>query len=126
MRNWRCGPKNRKATPRPEQIAKLPFVTYEEFDYVFFRWFESQQLPLPARWRRSDHFDELEEALESVAQGRGWSVVPLDAALGSAYRSRVRVHRWGRPCLNVVHLIGREQELRSEDAGLLRAASASA
>lgn len=117
------GPKTRKATPRAGDIAALPFVTYEEFEYVFFRWFESQQLPLPARWLRSDHFDELEEALESVAQGRGWSIVPLDSALGSAYRSRVRVHRLGRPCLNEVHLIGRERDLRSEDAGLLQAAA---
>lgn len=117
------GPKTRKATPRAGDIAALPFVTYEEFEYVFFRWFESQQLPLPARWLRSDHFDELEEALESVAQGRGWSIVPLDSALGSAYRSRVRVYRLGRPCLNEVHLIGRERDLRGEDAGLLRAAA---
>lgn len=117
------GPKTRRATPRAADVAALPFVTYEEFEYVFFRWFESQQLPLPSRWHRSDHFDELEEALESVAQGRGWSIVPLDSALGSAYRSRVRVHRLGRACLNEVHLIGRERDLRSEDAGLLRAAA---
>jgi len=59
-----------------------------------------------------------------VAQGRGWSIVPLDSALGSAYRSRVRVHRLSKPCLNEVHLIGRERDLRSEDAALLRRAAA--
>lgn len=118
------GPRTRKPVPAAAEIAELPFVTYEEYEYVFFRWFESQRLPLPARWHRSDHFDELEEALESVAQGRGWSIVPLDAAMASAYRRRLRVHRPGPACLNDVHLIGRERDLRGADAELLRAAAA--
>lgn len=117
------GQKARRATPAREAVGSLPFVTYEEFEYVFFRWFESQRLPLPSRWYRSDHFDELEEALESVAQGRGWSVVPLDAAMGSAYKARLRVHRLDGACLNEVHLLGRERDLRGDDAGLLRAAA---
>ena len=117
------GPKSRRATPARDEIATLPFVTYEEFDYVFFRWFESQHLALPSRWHRSDHFEELEEALESVAHGRGWSIVPMDAALGSAYKTRVRVHRLQVKCLNEVHLLGRERELKGEDAALLREAA---
>ncbi|TWI06314.1 DNA-binding transcriptional LysR family regulator [Luteimonas cucumeris] len=121
------GPKSRRATPAPEAIPKLPFVTYEEFEYVFFRWFETHRIPLPQPWNRGDHFDELEEALESVANGRGWCVVPLDSALGRAYRSRLRVHRLKRhACSNEIHLVGSERELRSEDAALLRIAALSA
>lgn len=119
------GPKSRrKASPAAEEIPSLPFVTYEEFDYVFFRWFEANRIPLPQPWHRVDHFDELEEALESVANGRGWSVVPLDSALGRAYRSRVQVHRLQRRvCTNEIHLVGSERELKSEDAALLRLAA---
>lgn len=121
------GPKSRRGSPAPEDIPALPFVTYEEFEYVFFRWFEANGIPLPQPWNRADHFEELEEALESVANGRGWSVVPLDSALGRAYRSRVQVHRLQkRVCTNEIHLVGSERELRSEDAALLRLAAISA
>ena len=122
------GPKSRrKSAPAIEEIPALPFITYEEYDYVFFRWFEANAIPLPQPWNRVDHFDELEEALESVANGRGWSVVPLDSALGRAYRSRVQVHRLQkRVCTNEIHLVGSERELRSDDAALLRLAAISA
>lgn len=118
------GPKSRRAPPAPADIPHLPFVTYEEFEYVFFRWFEANRIPLPQPWHRTDHFEELEEALESVAAGRGWSVVPLDSALARAYAPRVRVHRLPRrTCTNEIHLVGSERELRSEDAALLKRAA---
>lgn len=117
------GPKASRR-PAPSDVAALPFVTYEEFDYVFFRWFEAHELALPQPWRRVDHFDELEEALESVACGRGWSVVPLDAAQGRAYRTRLKIHHLqGRICRNQVHLVGSAEALQSEDAALLRLAA---
>lgn len=118
------GPRSRRPSPAPAEIPALPFITWEEFDYVFFRWFEANRIVLPQPWRRIDHFDELEEALESVASGRGWSIVPLDAAQGRAYRSRVRVHRLQQcVCSNEIHLVGSERELKSEDAALLRLAA---
>ncbi len=121
------GPRSRRAPPSAGEIPHLPFVTYEEFEYVFFRWFEANGLPLPQPWRRSDHFEELEEALESVASGRGWSVVPLDAARGRGYAARLRVHRLaGRTCINAVHLVGSGRELEGNDAALLRRAAAPA
>lgn len=119
------GPTSRRASPAASQVPSLPFVTWEEFDYVFFRWFEANGIALPRSWRRVDHFDELEEALESVACGRGWSIVPLDAARGRAYRPRLRVHRLdGRVCSNEIHLLGAERELAGADAALLRGAAA--
>ncbi|WP_242111449.1 LysR family transcriptional regulator [Luteimonas aquatica] len=118
------GPKAARRAPAPQEIAALPFVTYEEFDYVFFRWFEAHDLALPQPWRRVDHFDELEEALESVACGRGWSVVPFDAANGRAYRTRVRIHHLQRRvCHNQIHLVGSTQALQGEDAALVRQAA---
>jgi DNA-binding transcriptional LysR family regulator len=118
------GPKSRRSSPAPDEVPALPFITWEEFDYVFFRWFEANGVTLPQPWHRVDHFDELEEALESVANGRGWSIVPLDAAQGRAYRSRVRVHRLQRRvCGNEIHLLGSERDLDSSDAALLRLAA---
>jgi len=119
------GPASRRASPMAAQVPALPFVTWEEFDYVFFRWFEANGVALPRPWLRVDHFDELEEALESVACGRGWSIVPLDAARGRAYRGRVRVHRLdGRTCANDIDLLAGERELAGVDAALLRRAAA--
>lgn len=119
------GPASRRKSPTAAQVSALPFVTWEEFDYVFFRWFEANGIALPRPWHRVDHFDELEEALESVASGRGWSIVPLDAAQARAYRPRVRVHHLQpRACSNEIHLLGGERELESEDAALLRLAAA--
>ncbi len=121
------GPASRRTAPSATQVPSLPFVTWEEFDYVFFRWFEANAIALPQPWHRVDHFDELEEALESVASGRGWSIVPLDAARGRAYRSRVRVHRLqGNVCANEIHLLGGERELAGSDAALLRQAAVGA
>lgn len=121
------GPKGRRAVPAAAEIPRLPFVTWEEYEYVFLRWFEANGLPLPHPWHRSDHFEELEEALESVARGRGWTVVPLDAALGRAYAARVRVYRpGGHRCHNEVHLAGTERDLAGGDAGVLRRAALAA
>lgn len=118
------GPR-RRAAPAAAQVPALPFVTWDEYEYVFFRWFEAHGIALPQPWHRSDHFDELEEALESVAAGRGWSVVPLDAAQARAYRSRLRVHRpRQRACVNEVHLVGGQTQLDGADAALLRCAAA--
>lgn len=119
------GPASRRSAPAPAQLPTLPFVTWDEYEYVFFRWFEAHAVALPRQWHRSDHFDELEEALESVACGRGWSIVPIDAAQGRAYRGRVRVHRLPpRACRNEIHLVGSTRELDGVDAALLRRAAA--
>lgn len=69
-------------------IGKLNFVTYEEYDYVFGAWFGAMFGRQPARLRRSDHATELEEAIESVAQGRGVTITPVDAWLHGPWRDR--------------------------------------
>lgn len=115
----RCHP-----LPQPAEVALLPFVTYEEFEYVFIRWFESYAMTLPNPWHRADHFEELEEALEAVACGRGWCIVPLDAATSDAFRSRVTVHRFGSAaCHNQLYLVGEHELLAGQDAALVRKAA---
>lgn len=96
----------------PDDPADLRFVTYDEYEYVFLHWFNHHHIPLPQPWRRSDHCEELEETLESVANGRGWSVVPADAARSRAFEARVAIHAFGtEACANAIYLVTRERDL---------------
>jgi len=97
--------------------ADLRFVTYDEYEYVFLHWFNHHGLPLPQPWRRSDHCEELEEALESVANGRGWSIVPADAARSRSFAGRVLLHDFGtETCRNTIYLAARERLLDAADS----------
>jgi DNA-binding transcriptional LysR family regulator len=95
------------------QAGVLPFVTYDEYEYVFARWFAETQGRQPARLRRHDHFDELEEALASVAAGRGATIAPADAA------SAFGLSPVGPACRNAIYLCSTRERLRSTDAALL-------
>lgn len=108
--------------PAREDFAALPFVTYDEHEYVFLQWFAHHRLPLPQAWRRGDHYEELEEVLEAVAHGRGWSIVPGDAPRAPAYAGRLGLHEvGGSPCVNPVHLVAREGALAGADASWMLA-----
>lgn len=101
-----------------EQIERLRFVTYDEYDYVFGRWFAEVFDRQPATLIRHDHCTELEEALASVRAGRGTTIAPLDAcrAFGLA--------PVGKPCANTLYLCGIGSALESPEAALLRASLA--
>jgi DNA-binding transcriptional LysR family regulator len=62
-----------------DQLEACRWVTYEEYDYVFARWFAGVHGRQPRSLLRHDHFDELEEALSSVKLGRGMTIAPTDA-----------------------------------------------
>ena len=74
--------------PSLSVIERLSFVTYDEYDYVFGMWFKEGFGKQPGRLLRSDHATELEEALESVANGRGVTITPADAWLKGPWRDR--------------------------------------
>ena len=93
----------------------VPFVTYDEYEYVFARWFAHAQGRQPAALRRHDHFDELEEALASVAAGRGVTIAPGDAARA------FRLPALGPGCRNAIYLCSTRERLRSDDAVRLAA-----
>jgi DNA-binding transcriptional LysR family regulator len=73
-----------------EALEGLPFVTYDEYEYVFALWFQGVFGRQPGRLRRSDHSSELEEALESVAAGRGVTIAPADAWRQGPWKERCR------------------------------------
>lgn len=89
---------------RRETLDVTPFITYEECDYVFGRWFDTCFGAQPRRLDSRAHFTELEEVLDCVARGFGVSVVPRDAVEGSIGRREIEVLRagTGQRCLNAV------------------------
>lgn len=85
-----------QAVPRePAQwIADSPFITYDDCEPTFARWFETNLGGMPKRLRTMGHCTEIEEAVALVAAGRGVSIVPghtLTAALRAKKVREVRV-----------------------------------
>ena len=77
---------DRRLPRRLEDFAALPFVTYDESEYVFGKWFEAVFGRQPRSLQSQYHFEELEEVVSTVAAGRGWSIVP-DHSVAQAVRS---------------------------------------
>jgi DNA-binding transcriptional LysR family regulator len=118
-------------TPRLRMAAELlkqHFVTYQEYEYVFGRWFHDVLGKQPAALNRLDHSSELDEALAAVASGRGITIAPRDAWANGPWREQTRAVRIAKKaCHNALYLAAVGGGLSSEDARLLtRAASATA
>lgn len=92
-----------------EMFEAVPFVTYEECDYVFGRWFDASFGTQPSRLTSGSHFTELEEVLDFVGRGVGLSVVPRDSAEEACARGEVEIlyAGSGEPCFNQVFLVTR-------------------
>jgi len=70
-----------RSLPRKvDDFTAVPFVTYDESEYVFGKWFEAIYRHRPHSLHSAYHFEELEEVVATVAAGRGWSIVPGDCA----------------------------------------------
>jgi DNA-binding transcriptional LysR family regulator len=111
------------ATLTLQNLAECRFVTYDEFEYVFDSWFRAHKLALPARMHRGDHVQELEEAIEAVACGRGITILPKDAVSAPA-QMHVRVIRFQKfRCENAIYLLAPTMEMTSHDALLIEAAA---
>ncbi|HEU5208231.1 MAG TPA: LysR family transcriptional regulator [Longimicrobiales bacterium] len=92
-----------------DSLARFSFVTYEECDYVFGRWFDASFGAQPQHVRSRARFTELEEVIDFVAAGVGLSVVPRDSAAAASERGEVEVlyAASGRRCWNTVYLVTR-------------------
>jgi DNA-binding transcriptional LysR family regulator len=87
-------------------VENLSFVTYDEYEYVFARWFDGRFGRQPRRLRRADHSSELEEALASVAAGRGVTITPADAWREGPWFGRCRQYfSDGPPVSNALYLL---------------------
>ena len=86
------------------RFVDVPIITYDEGDYVIGRWLGHHFGRRPPRWHAADHFEELEEVLDSVAAGRGVAVVPGVCLPG--WRGAVREVRWQKsPVVNTVYAL---------------------
>jgi DNA-binding transcriptional LysR family regulator len=89
-----------------DSYATLPFITYEESDYVFGKWFDAFFGAQPTATHSVSHFEELEEVIDMVRLGRGLSLVPLDSAAAVIRNKRIRVLRpKGKHCWNQLFLV---------------------
>jgi LysR family transcriptional regulator, cyn operon transcriptional activator len=111
-------PRSHPPLPRsPSGYGDLSWVTYDECDYVFGRWFDGILAAPPPRWRTRHHFEELEETLTMVASGAGVTIVPATVVAG---RADVRVVRPGRRRVwNPVHAVQRATAPPSEPVARL-------
>lgn len=102
---------DRMAADEPSELADLdglPFITYEESDYVFGKWFDAFFGAQPRITRSVHHFEELEEVVAMVARDRGVSIVPdHSAAFGIGAGKLVVVRPGGTRCWNTVHAVTR-------------------
>jgi DNA-binding transcriptional LysR family regulator len=94
---------------RLRSFETLPFITYEECDYVFGHWFETCFGAQPARLTSRSHFTELEEVIDFARRGIGASIIPRDSAESSIERGELVVLRpgSGERCLNQVYRVVR-------------------
>ena len=68
-------------------IAENEFITYDDCESTFARWFEANLGGMPKRLRTTGHCTEIEETVALVAAGRGLSIVP-GHTLRAALRAR--------------------------------------
>ncbi len=110
-----------------DAFERTPFVTYQEGDYVFGRWFDATFADQPATLQSVAHFSELEEVIDFVRRGAGLSIVPRDAVRAAYERGEVEIMYTGRgaPCLNQVYMVVRSGSTITRDiqqlVGVLRA-----
>ncbi|HXE57473.1 MAG TPA: LysR family transcriptional regulator [Gemmatimonadales bacterium] len=98
----------------------LPFVTYDECDYVFGRWFQALFGRPPRQILGGHHVEDLEEAVGLVAAGFGVTVVPSYVPERRPAGLRVLRPRRGR-AENHPYLVTRPSAVRPEVTALLDA-----
>lgn len=107
-----------------KQAVSCGFITYDEYEYVFGRWFVDMLGRQPASLSRLDHTSELDEALTAVAAGRGITIAPHDAWKNGPWRARTQSVRFrGATCRNELYLASVGGGLQTDDARLIAAAA---
>lgn len=96
----------RRPARTADELAGIPFVTYDEYEYVFGKWFETQLGGQPRSLHSAYHFEELEEVVRTVAAGRGWSIVP-EPCRRAAPAARTTIVRYRRRVHNLIYVVTR-------------------
>ncbi len=89
-------------------IADNPFITYDDCEPTFGRWFENNLGGMPRQLRTTGHCTEIEETVALVAAGRGLSIVPGHTLTAALRARKVReIHLQGKPATTdtVFHVV---------------------
>jgi DNA-binding transcriptional LysR family regulator len=108
-------------------VTDAGFITYEDCEPAFARWFEAQLGSMPAQIKSMGRCTEIEEAIALVAAGRGLSVVPgymLKSAL-RAKQIRVVAPRGKAATTDTVYSVVRKGSTLDTSASVLLKAIAS-
>jgi len=96
--------------------GEIAFVTYEESDYVFGKWFHAVFRRPPRAVSSTHHVEELEEVVQFVRGGHGVSIVPLDCAAQAARQRHIEIVRPREMrCYNDVFAVTRPRAARAAD-----------
>ena len=84
----------------------MPFITYDESDYVFGKWFESNFGKQPRTIPSYHHFEELEEVITMVVRGEGLSIVPDYTVNKELFNNEIEIIRPTKTiCKNQVYAV---------------------
>ncbi len=91
-----------------DNYEAYPFITYDESDYVFGKWFDSVFGRIPQNTPSIHHFQELEEVMTMLGKGGGLTIVPDYVRRAKDWRKGLTVIRpLGRRCVNSVFAVMR-------------------
>jgi DNA-binding transcriptional LysR family regulator len=106
-----------------EWVAGSPFITYDDCEPTFARWFETNLDGMPKQLRTMGHCSEIEEAVALVAAARGVSIVPghtLKTALETRQVREIKLQ--GKPaCADTVFHVARAGSFQDQVVGRLLA-----
>jgi DNA-binding transcriptional LysR family regulator len=89
-------------------LQTMSFITYEEGDWVFSKWFSAVWNQQPKSLESVQHVDELEEVVTFVQAGRGVSIVPFDSVRAAAQSGGLHIWRpRSNRCINPVYAVTR-------------------
>ncbi|HET7773201.1 MAG TPA: LysR family transcriptional regulator [Burkholderiaceae bacterium] len=71
-------------------VEASSFITYDDYEETFTRWFETNFGLMPRQLRTAGHCTEIEETIALVAAGRGLSVVPRHTLAAATRAKTVR------------------------------------
>lgn len=102
-------PKMRVRAGSFDLVVSLPFVTWDEHEYVFGQWFERVFERQPGPLSSVSEFEELEEVVDYVSLGFGVSILPDHCVRRDVEAGRLAIARPARRkrCWNDLFLIRR-------------------
>lgn len=99
-----------------------PYITYYESDFVFGKWFDSIFGRIPRNTPSIHHFEELEEVMVFVKDGKGITIIPDYLMNAAQLKDGIKVIRPNnKKCNNIVYAVTRiDREQSNKISSLIR------